>query len=145
MTREQGDSFEGRLLYCGVPLRWRTTPCHHESASLGKAGQAAMLLIEILPVLADELEQLLEKAEESDLAAQVSQLKVVERCRCGDDCCASFYTQLFPEGRYGPGSRTVELKAPEGMLILDILDGTIVHVDVLNRKDFRQKLLAALP
>lgn len=70
-----------------------------------------MLLIEILPVLVDELEQLLEKAEEPDLAAQVSQLKVVEHCRCGDDCCASFYTQLSPEGRCGPGSRTVELKA----------------------------------
>jgi hypothetical protein len=97
-----------------------------------------MLLIEILPVLADELEQLLEKAE-------VSQLTIVERCRCGDDCCASFYTQLSPEGHYGPGGRSVELKAPEGMLILDIVDGTIVHVDVLNRNDFRQRLLAALP
>lgn len=104
-----------------------------------------MLLIEILPVLADELEELLEKAEELDLAAQVSQLTIVERCRCGDDCCASFYTQLSPEGHYGPGGRSVELKAPEGMLILDIVDGTIVHVDVLNRNDFRQKLLAALP
>ncbi len=104
-----------------------------------------MLLIEIFPVLADELEQLLEKADEPDLAAQVSQLTIVERCRCADGCCASFYTHLSPEGRYGPGNRSVELKAPEGMLILDILDGTIVHVDVLNRKDFRQKLLAALP
>jgi hypothetical protein len=123
------------------PVLW----ANHEAASVAKAEQAAMLLIEILPVLADELEQLLEKAEESDLAAQVSQLTIVERCRCGDDCCASFYTQLSPEVRYGPGSRSVELRAPEGMLILDILDGMIVHVDVLNRKDFRQKLLAALP
>lgn len=104
-----------------------------------------MLLIEILPVLADELEQLLEKAEEPELAAQVSRLTIVERCRCGDDCCASFYTQLFPEGSNGPGNRCVELEAREGMLILDILDGTIVHVDVLNRNDFRQKLLTALP
>jgi hypothetical protein len=41
-------------------------------------------LIEILPSLALELEQLFKKQGEPELAAQVPQLAVVDRCRCGD-------------------------------------------------------------
>ncbi len=104
-----------------------------------------MLLTEILPNLADELEQLLKKAGEPLLAAQVSQLTIVERCRCGDDFCASFYTQPKPEGKYGPGHDCMDLDAAEGMLLLDVVDGTIAHVEILNRDDIRQKLINALP
>jgi hypothetical protein len=41
----------------------------------------SMLLTEMLPVLADELEQLLKKSREPELAAQVPQLTVVDRRR----------------------------------------------------------------
>jgi hypothetical protein len=50
-----------------------------------------MLLTEILPE-AGELERLLKKSGEPELAAQAPQLTIVDRCRCGDDFCASFYT-----------------------------------------------------
>jgi len=104
-----------------------------------------MLLTEILPHLADELEQLLKKAGKPLLAAQVSQLTIVERCRCGDDFCASFYTQPKPEGKYGPGHDCMDLDAARGMLLLDVVDGAIAHIEILNRNDIRQKLINALP
>ena len=63
-----------------------------------------MLVTEILPLLALELEQLLNNQGEVELAAQVSQLAIVDRCRCGDDFCSSFYTQPKPEGSYGPSA-----------------------------------------
>ena len=104
-----------------------------------------MLLAEILPSFADELEQLLRKEGETELAAQVPRLSIVDRCRCGDDFCASFYTQRKPEGAYGPGHDCMELEPAEGMLILDVMAGTIVHIEVLHRNDIRQKLLSLLP
>ena len=96
-------------------------------------------------MLALELENLLKKRGEVELAAQVPQLKVVDRCRCGDDFCSSFYTQPKPEGSYGPGHRCLDLDAAEGMLVLDVVAGTIAHVEILNRNDIRQTLIAALP
>ena len=104
-----------------------------------------MQLNEILPALAFELEQLFKNQGEPELAAQVSQLAIVDRCRCGDDFCSSFYTQPKPEGRYGPGHRCLDLDAAEGMLLVDVVEGKIAHVEILNRVDVRHKLLAALP
>ena len=104
-----------------------------------------MLLTEILSLLARELELLLKKQGEFELASQVRQLRIVDRCRCGDDFCSSFYTQPKPEGSYGPGHRSMDLDAAEGMVILDVVAGTIAHVEVLYREDVRQKLIAALP
>ena len=104
-----------------------------------------MLLTEIFPPLARELEQLLKNQGEVELAAQVSQLAIVDRCRCGDDFCSSFYTQPKPEGTYGPDHRCIDLDAAEGMLLLDVVKGKIAHVEVLNRNDIRRKLLAVLP
>ena len=55
-----------------------------------------MLLRETLPLLAEELERLLRNEGELQLAEQVSGLQIVDRCRCGDDFCASFYTLPKP-------------------------------------------------
>jgi hypothetical protein len=104
-----------------------------------------MLLKEVLPQFAVELEQLLRKQGEVELASQVSRLTIVDRCRCGDDFCASFYTQPKPKGAYGPGHRCMELEPAEGMLILDLVEDRIAQVEVLNRNDIREKLLGALP
>ena len=52
-----------------------------------------LLLSDTLPSLAQELHQLLTAKGDSQLAAQVSELKIVERCRCTDSYCASFSTQ----------------------------------------------------
>ena len=104
-----------------------------------------MLLADVLPKLAVELEHLLRQQGESGLAVQVSTLAIVDRCRCGDDFCSSFYTQPKPQGAYGPDHRTLDLDAEKGMVLLDVVSGLIVHVEVLNRADIREPLITALP
>jgi hypothetical protein len=101
-----------------------------------------MLLAETLPEFAQELQRLLQ-AQKPELAVQVPILKIVEGCGCGDDFCASFYTQPKPNGAYGPDHDTLLLdtEAP-GMLILDVVDGVISFIEVLYRPDVRQKLVA---
>jgi hypothetical protein len=104
-----------------------------------------MLLTEMLPLLAHELQQLLQAKNQLELATQVTALEIVEGCGCGDDFCASFYTQPKPKGAYGTGHYTLVLEPADGMLILDVVGGVISFVEVLYRPDIRQKLLEVLP
>jgi hypothetical protein len=98
-----------------------------------------------LPELADEIEALLRATGEADLAAQVHDLDIVDRCRCKDDFCSTFCVQPKPPGAYGPGHRNVVLSPETGMLIFDVVDEKIGCVEVLYRDDVQGKLQAALP
>jgi hypothetical protein len=103
------------------------------------------MLKDALPGRADELAQLLVAAGYQSLADQVAGLSIVDRCRCHDDFCASFYTLPKPDGSYGAGRDCFDLDAEKGMIVLDVLNGCIAHVEVLNRDDVRRDLTAALP
>ncbi|MGB2677263.1 MAG: hypothetical protein WAN12_09290 [Candidatus Acidiferrum sp.] len=103
------------------------------------------LLTDTLPTFAAELRQLLVEKGEPELAAQVPSLAIFDRCRCGDNFCATFYTRPKPNGAYGSGHRNVALTPEEGMLILDVVAGEIACVEVLDREDVRQKLIEVLP
>ena len=103
------------------------------------------LLIETLPAFANELQQLLTEQGESELAAQVPNLAILGRCRCGDRICGTFYTKPKPESGFGQGHRNVRLMPEEGMLILDVVAGEISCVEVLDRSDVREKLDEVLP
>jgi hypothetical protein len=50
-----------------------------------------------------------------------------------------------PEGRYGPDHDCTDLDSDKGMVLLDAVAGTIVHVEVLNRDDIRIKLISQIP
>ena len=102
-------------------------------------------LVEALPAFAIELQRLLTEAGEPELAAQVASLSIFGRCDCGDDFCSTFYTQPKPDGAYGPGHRNVVLAADGGTIILDVVNGEIACVEVLDRLDIREKLLTAIP
>jgi hypothetical protein len=104
-----------------------------------------LLLKDVLPGLADELTQLLVVAGQQHLADQVLGLGIVDRCRCGDDFCASFYTLPKPPGSYGAGHNCFDLNAEKGMIILDVVNGGIAHVEILNRDEVRRDLIAVLP
>jgi hypothetical protein len=104
-----------------------------------------MLLVDVFAPLAREMEQLLRDQGEQGLAGQVATLRIVDRCRCDDDFCSSFYTQPKPTGAYGPQHRSLDLDAKEGMLILDVVGDVIAYVEVLNRDDIKDALLAAFP
>jgi hypothetical protein len=79
-----------------------------------------LLLADVVAAFATELRQLLEKQGEPELAAQVSGLTIFDRCHCGDDFCATSYTQPKPKGGFGPGHRNVLLASDNGTLILDV-------------------------
>jgi hypothetical protein len=104
-----------------------------------------LLLTDTLPAFAAELRQLLEEHGEPDLAAQVPDLAILDRCRCGDNFCATVYTKPKPDGAYGPGHRNVVLAPDNGSLILDVVAGEIMCVEVLDRNDVREKLDVVLP
>jgi hypothetical protein len=107
--------------------------------------EAPKRLVDIFPELSTELERLLSVQGESNLANQVSGLTVVERCRCGDDFCGTFYALPKPSGAYGPGHRNVSLEPNEGMMIVDIVDERIAAVEVLYRDEIRRRLLVEFP
>ncbi len=99
----------------------------------------------VLPDFAQELEELLLAANHPELAAQVHELRILRRCSCEDDFCASFFTQFEPSKRPFPDARCVEVEPRGGMIILDVVSGRIAHVEVLYRDDVRRTLRAAFP
>jgi hypothetical protein len=113
--------------------------------SMNQKTQKRLLLAGTLPAFATELRQLLEEQGEPELAAQVPEMMIYDRCRCEDDICATFYTQPKPNGGFGSGHRNVRLMPEDGMLILDVVAGEIACVEVLDRSDVREKLDAVLP
>jgi hypothetical protein len=78
-------------------------------------------------------------------AEQILTLHVLERCRCSDDFCASFYAQPKPKGSYGPGLRTAALEPITRHLIIDVVDGAVAQIEVLYRDEIRRKLLRKFP
>jgi hypothetical protein len=105
----------------------------------------APLLHEAIPELADELKTLLSKNGETDLAGQVSSLRIIDRCRCGDDFCSTIYTASKPEVAWGAGHETIPLDTEEGYMNVDVVNGNIVEIEVLFREQMRNRLLKLLP
>jgi hypothetical protein len=104
-----------------------------------------MLVSDDFPELSEELQTLLRKLGEVNLAEQVPGLKLADRCRCGDDFCATIYTQPKPKKAYEPSHRNVSLQPAKGMIILDIVEERIACVEILYRDEVRNKLLKLLP
>lgn len=98
-----------------------------------------------MPELAGELEALLRKNGEAELASQVAGLRIIDRCRCGDYFCATIYTSPKPKEAWGTGHETIALDPEEGYLNVDLLNGDIVEVEVLFRARIREQLLKLLP
>ena len=66
----------------------------------------------------------------------------MDRCRCEDDFCSTFYVRS-PDSEARQGHRrTVPLKPSRGILILDVVDDKIAAIEVLYRNDVRQTLQA---
>jgi hypothetical protein len=104
-----------------------------------------MLVSEVFPEFSAELTNLLAQAGEQQLADSVHTLELVDRCRCEDDFCGSFYTAPKPHGRWGSPHRNVSLQPNKGMLILDVVDEKICMVEVLDRDDVKHTVAALLP
>lgn len=103
------------------------------------------MVSDALPSLAEDLRRLLLEQGEIDLAAEVAGLRIVDRCRCGDDFCATFYVRPKPMGAYRRNHRNIELTPKEGMLILDIVGDNIACVEVLYNDQIKSALDRILP
>jgi hypothetical protein len=95
-------------------------------------------VVECWPVFGGQLRDALVGGEELVLAGRVGELRVHQVCGCGDDFCQSFYTAPPPEKEYPYAegrARNVVLNDPgwDGYLILDVVDGRIAYVEVLDR------------
>jgi hypothetical protein len=101
--------------------------------------KSSFKLAEQFPDFAREVSSLLREEDEEELAATVSQFDIVDRCRCGDDFCATMYTVRPPRDGWG---RT---HPKEGLLVLDVLDQEITGIEALFRNEVREKLLMLLP
>jgi hypothetical protein len=108
---------------------------------------SAPLLSAAMAEFARELQLLLENDGQPELAAQVQGLRIVDRCRCGADFCATFYSEPRPNGAWASLGRheCLTLNAEEGMIILDLVDRRIVCVEVLDSQDVRKRLHNVLP
>ena len=104
-----------------------------------------MLISEVFPSLGSELEDLLRERDQPGLAAEVASLRLVDRCRCEDEFCATMYTAPPPKGGYEVGHRSLALDAARGHLILDVVDDHIVCVEILFRDEVRERLVQLLP
>lgn len=102
------------------------------------------LLNDILPEVAKEIEALLRIENLNELADQVPTLKVFDKCRCGDSFCSSFYTTVKPDGGWGPMHENIMLNPNVGDFILDVVDGRIVFVEILDRDDIHSSLNKAV-
>lgn len=95
---------------------------------------------DLFPPFAAELEDLCRREGHEDLAEQIGALPVVARCTCGQESCAHFYTAPPPRGSYGPGHTNVVLPVDRGMVVLDIVNGRIAAVEVLDRPEVKRAL-----
>jgi hypothetical protein len=102
-------------------------------------------LSHIAPAFAEELAALLRAEGELALAEQVLTAEVVDRCRCGEEWCASFYTAPRPLGAYDPALESIDLEPSVGGAVLDVVAGRLMHVEVLHHAAFRRALDAAVP
>lgn len=98
------------------------------------------LLKDLLPGLCAELERDLRAEGEHRIANTVDCLRVYELCPCSDHFCGSFSTAERPDGKYGPGHRNILLNPSAGMTILDVVDGIIKFVELIDRPDIKTAL-----
>ena len=100
---------------------------------------------DLFPVFLAELKALLVREGRSDLSDQLARLPVVDRCHCGQENCAHFYTAPKPNGSYGAGHENLMLPTERGLVVLDLVSGSIVAVEVLDRPDVKMPLDLYLP
>ncbi|MFI8106821.1 hypothetical protein [Streptomyces sp. NPDC086023] len=103
------------------------------------------LVREVHPDLVAELVALLEAEGERELAICAWDIRLFAHCSCGDDFCQSFYTAPPPEGAFGPGHRCLPLMPEKGMLIVDVVQGRIRYVEVIDHAPLRDHRIPAAP
>jgi hypothetical protein len=98
-----------------------------------------------LPDLCAEVTAGLASIGREDLAQQVPDLRIWDRCGCGESFCNSFYVGPRPLGAWSDEGDH-ENQVPDvnrGMVVLDVVSGVIRHMEVLDRPEIRTALRTA--
>ena len=90
-----------------------------------------------MPDFAANLASILRDQERDDLANQVPTLQIIDRCDCGEPDCATFYTAPRSLGAWGGSHQNLVLPVQGWDLILDLLEGRIVCIEILDRPDLK--------
>jgi len=98
------------------------------------------LFVEFFP----ELSTLIQTAGHAHLIEELRRAPVASRCNCGDAACAHFYTSAWPRAGHR-SHENIALPSQSGMVILDVFEGRVVAVEVLDRPDVKQVLDGYLP
>jgi len=102
-----------------------------------------MLLKDALPQVAEELAHGFRLEGRDDLAEQVAKLELVDRCRCTDDFCATFYTQ--PNESWDGKKVKRFILQMEGFFCLHTVNGVVARVELLWRPEVRDRLRELFP
>ena len=89
-----------------------------------------MLIPELLPDLAEQIFHDLRQLKRNDLAGQVMNLRIVDRCRCGSEACGTFYTQEA-EFRKRTPTHGNDIMLNCGANVTEV-DGRIVEIETLD-------------
>ena len=98
-----------------------------------------------LPEFAAEARRTLIKCGETELAKQVDELWIYDRCRCGAKECATIYTSTGeepPSGRRGTGGHLPDAK---GYVLIDVCNEHVVCIEILCYPEFVKALAELVP
>ncbi len=98
-----------------------------------------MKLADALPKFAEELAHGLAVQGHKHLAEAVLSVEIVERCRCDEPGCVTFYAVPKTSATAWPASKRVIAPA-KGVMCVHYIDRQILCVEVLDRPDDRAKL-----
>src|SRR5260370_20086734 len=88
----------------------------------------ALLVSNLLPKLAKESHADLHRIRRNDLAEEIAELRILDRCQCGSASCRTFYCRL-PYTRCGAKYSHLPLKCG---VVLGIKRGHIASLQIVN-------------
>jgi hypothetical protein len=98
-----------------------------------------------LPEFAAETRRTLIQCGEAELAKQVDELWVYDRCRCGGEECATVYTSTGEEPRSGYRGTGGYLEGAKGYVLIDVCNEHIICIETLDYPEFVKALAELLP
>lgn len=112
---------------------------------LNQQTQKQIFVRDAFSALAAELRQLLIEQDDPELAAHVRGWRFSTVATAGEDSCATIYTRPKPKGSFGQGLRNVRLSPDDSaFLVLNVVDGDIECIELLERLDMRDAWDAVL-
>ncbi len=98
-----------------------------------------------LPEFAAETRRTLIQCGEAELAKQVDELWVYDRCRCGGEECATVYTSTGEESTSGCRGTGGHLPGANGYVLIDVCNERIICIETLCYPEFVKALTKLLP